>query len=125
MKEDEVLEIELARKEIPVNLKDETGTVRRYTIREMNGTQRDQYLNSMGSRMRYTPDGKPAGIKDYTSLHCDLIHLTLVDENDKPVEKKVIQSWSSSSQKKLFNKARELNALEDDPDEAEAAAKNA
>jgi hypothetical protein len=84
---------------------------RDYTLKEIDGTQRDAYLNDMASRMKFE-DGKPAGIKNFTGLQSKLLSMCLFDPDGKPVPQAVINKWPSSLQAALFDEARKLSGLD-------------
>jgi hypothetical protein len=118
----ESLEFSLDRRTIPVTLKDsKTGTSRTYTLRELDGTERDRYLNLLAARTKVGKDGKPQGIKDFKDLQADLVSKSLLDDNGENVPTNMIQKWPVSVQAKLFKMAQKLSALED---ESEKEAKN-
>jgi len=118
----ESLEFSLDRRTIPVTLNDsKTGTSRTYTLRELDGTERDRYLNLLAARTKVGKDGKPQGIKDFKDLQADLVSKSLLDDNGENVPTNMIQKWPVSVQAKLFKMAQKLSALED---ESEKEAKN-
>lgn len=117
----EVLEFNLEFQEVPVKIKDESGNVKNYTLREMDGKERDKFLNNMGSRMRIGSDGKPSGIRDFNGMQSGLLTRCLLDEEGKQVSDAVIQGWPAKVQTALFMKAQEMNGLSEG---AEAEAKN-
>lgn len=118
----ESLEFSLDRRTIPVVLNDsKTGTSRTYALRELDGTERDRYLNLLAARTKVGKDGKPQGIKDFKDLQADLVSKSLLDDNGENVPTNMIQKWPVSVQAKLFKMAQKLSALED---ESEKEAKN-
>lgn len=108
MSEEVVLDITLVRIEKKVRI---DGVI--YTVKEMTGQQRDQWLNSMGNRMKMSPDGKPSGLKTYDGIQAGLIGLCLYDKDNVfvPIEK--IHQWPASAQVKLFDLCQEVNGLND------------
>lgn len=107
--DDAPLDLPLCRKEKTVKLGGEP-----YTIKEMMGTQRDQWLKGMGQRMRTDASGKVVGIKDYAGLHSSLISLCLYGPGGDLVPAKVIDEWPASVTSKLFEECQRLNGLGDD-----------
>src|SRR5690606_21335903 len=114
----EVIELDLDYKAVPVRLRDpQTGEVKEYELREMDGERRDQYLNSLGGRMRYDSSGRPLGIKDFKGMQAGLLSRCLYDSEGKLVSDKVIQKRPSSVQTRLYQRARDINSLDEDKTE--------
>lgn len=109
-----VLKYDLERATVPVELKDpKTGTVLNYTLQELDGLERDQYLNELANRMKVGKDGKPQGIRDFKDLQAKLVSRSLVNEKGENVLVAVIQKWPVHVQKGLFDTAQKLSALEE------------
>jgi hypothetical protein len=117
---EKVKRFSLKRKEIPIEIEDESGAVMTYTLKELNGTNRDLYLTRMSKKMKMN-DSKPAGISDFDGLQASLISLSLFDNQGRSVGVPVIQNFPASVQTELFNLAQELSGLDQ---KAEEEAKN-
>lgn len=91
----------------------------KYTIVELDGDQRDKYLDNMNTRMDFG-SGTPT-IKRFEGLQAFLLSLCLKNPQDQIVPLKEIQAWPSSVISALFKKAQVLSGLDDG---AEAEAKN-
>lgn len=113
--------ISTRRKTIPVELEDDSGVVRKFTLKELSGPLRDKYLNFQQTKFKFTADGKSQTIKDVTGLYTKLIAESLFDENGNSVPESVIDTWSSSAQSELFKLAQKLSGLDN---KAEEDAKN-
>ncbi len=111
-------EFDLSYAEWPFKLCDKTdGTQKEYVLREMDGTLRDQYVTLVVNRVNTAQNGK----RDMTGMYAELLARCIWSQpEDKRVSLKEIQTWPATFQKKLFNKARKLNGLDDD----EEATKN-
>ena len=118
----EKLVLTLVRKMQEVELIDVAGVINKCTLRELTGTERDKYLSSMSSRMKYDAKGKPIGIKSFDGLQAALLERTLYDSDDNLVEKAVIQEYPSSTLQALYEASQKLSALDE---KAEDDAKNA
>lgn len=102
--------LSLKRKQVEIEVEVADGSTKTFILKELTGSERDQFLNVMASKMRVGTDGKPTGVKDFTGLHANLIGLSLwVDE--QRVEPGVIQTWPASTQAELFAMAQELSGL--------------
>lgn len=108
---DEVLRLSLKLREVPVELEGENGEVKKWKIRELNGTQRNEYLNKMSSRVKMDKNGKSIGIKSFDGFQADLLSKCLYDEEGELVEAEDIESLPSNTQQKLFEKAQEISGL--------------
>jgi hypothetical protein len=112
----------LERQKVSVTLTDPaTGQAADYTLEEMNGTQRDSYLNDVANRVRVGPNGKSGGVKNFTDLQAGLLARCLRKPDGTLVSVKEVQQWPSSVQSELFIRAQDLSALGDDADEKEKA----
>jgi hypothetical protein len=104
-------------KTLPVEIDGKT-----YTLKELNGTQRDSYLTDNAGRQKWVK-GEIAGIKDLDQMQAKLIHLSLFDTTGKQVPLETIQSWPASTVSGLFDAARDLSKLgkEKEPSEEDKA----
>lgn len=114
-------DLELATK--PVKLRGNDGRVIEYTLRELDGADRDKFLGMMHQRMVINPQtGVPTSIKSSEGIESRLIHLSLYDKDNVRVPQKVIESWPGQVQRKLFDAAQAISGLDK---ESEENAKNA
>src|SRR5690606_21907986 len=95
----------------------ETRMESRYYLREMWGTARDEYLDSLTKRMDFGADGKATRMKSFKGLQANLIARCLYNSDNELVTMDEIQSWPSSVQSKLYAKAREINGLDEEETE--------
>jgi len=105
----------------PVEIEQQDGEVLTYTLRELSGKERDNYLTKMSSKMKFDAKGNPSGLKDYQGLHAMLLNLVLRDPHDTIISVKDLQEFPARVQNALFEKAQEMNGL---GDLGEAEAKN-
>ena len=108
------MELSLDRAEIDVVLTPKDGEATRWKLVELDGKERNTYLNKMKSRVKVSADGKSAGIKDFSGFQSDLLCMSLLDESGEPIGKDVIEQLPSKTQHKLFLKAREISGLDMD-----------
>jgi len=108
---DEVMRVSLRLKEVSIELEGEKGEVKKWKLRELNGTDRNGYLNKMSSRVKTGKDGKSVGIKSFDGFQADLLSLCLYDENGELVSAEDIETLPSNAQQKLFEKAQEISGL--------------
>lgn len=80
-----------------------------YKIREMNGEDRDKWLNNWYSRMRTDEKGNILGIQQYQDAQAYLISLCLFDPQSKPVPITEIRKFPGSMQRGLFDQCQEIN----------------
>lgn len=112
--ENGVLTLSLEFQEIPLKIKGADGVERDYVLREMDGKERDGFLNVISNRQRVSGSGKVIGVKNNDELMAELIHRSLYDDQGKRVPKKEIQSWPASVQNTLMLKAQKLSALDEE-----------
>jgi len=108
------LNFTLTRQQQPVTIDDEP-----YMLVELDGKQRDAYLNNLAKRLRTTGKGKAASqtVSDFDGLQAGLIAASLrkVEGPDMvavPVD--TIQRWPARVQQGLFDAAKALSGLDDD-----------
>ena len=129
---DDVLEFETSIKQVPCRLKSSTtGESINAAIVELNGDDRDAYLNTLPGRMSQTKDR----MNNFKEHQVDLIERalfratfgkdenskTIVEELDGKVPRKFIRELPASTQTKIFKKIQEISGLEE---ESEEKAKN-
>jgi hypothetical protein len=125
--EEEVYDLLL--KEEKVQLRDpQNRRVKIYTLRELDGEGRDQFMDEIMPRFK-EEDSDSSGknrarMSSYGGLESKLISLSLVDDEGRHVSQDVIKKWPASVQDKLFKRAQALSALRDEDLEYEAAKKN-
>jgi len=83
---------------------------RLHTIRELDGTDRAKYLNSVSSRVKVNNQGKPVGMTTFEGLETSLLKLCLYD-GDELVPEKVMSKWPASLLGKFFDIASDLSGL--------------
>jgi hypothetical protein len=88
----------------------EPGVTAEYSLREMDGTQRDTYLN--GQRQRTTIRDGHVEIKDFKGHYSALLALCLYDPEGKLVPEKIIQTYPTSAQAALFDAGQQINKLD-------------
>ena len=111
MNEEHTFRVDL--KATPVDLGGQT-----FTIKELTGAQRDEYLNKNLGRMRLDPiTGEAKGFKDYKGLHTDLLCMCMYDAEGKVVSKKNLEQLPAATVGGLFKLANDLNALEETEEE--------
>ena len=106
----ENLEFSLERIEKPVTIGGKA-----YVLRELDGKQRDTYLNGLSQRVRIV-DGKPAGLKSFDGLQASLLALCLYENiaGGEPVPAATIQAWPATVVTRLYEVAREMNGLDEE-----------
>ena len=96
------------RKTIAIMIEHEDGTEHAYTLKELDGNERDQYMNRVSKKMKSRVE---QGLKDFSGMCSDLLSMSIYDENSKLVTAKVVQSWPSSTQIELFKMAANLSKV--------------
>lgn len=116
--EPETVEIDCDLAKINVRLKKKDGTPRECYIQELDGSERDDFLNFMGSRTKISSDGRSGVIKDFKKLHARLISVHLHDAaTEKLLTEDEIQEFPSTAIAKLHEMCKKLSALDEDAKE--------
>jgi len=99
--------------EIPIEV--EEGQEVTFTIKELTGKQRDEFLNDQSKRA-----GKEGGMpKNFTGVFSSLLKLCLYDPTGNLVPVAVIDSWPSELSTELFMQAVALSGLNKKAEELE------
>lgn len=113
----------LKKKIVRIIINDENDQPKTFEIRELNGKKRDEYMKMIGAKVRYAPDGKPAGMKDTEGLSQGLLAMCLHEEGEKlPVSLGTLNDWPSSLIESTFEIAKKVSALNMDDAEQEGKA---
>lgn len=99
-------------KEIPIELEDKDGNVGTFTLRDIDGAERDAFLNTMAQRYRYDGEGKPVNIKDFNAYQSSLITRCLFDPAGKAVPVNELQKWPAQVLSQLFDMLQELVGMD-------------
>lgn len=112
-----VLRLSADLQEIPVVLTSKKNGEMKWRMVELDGEQRNKYLNQMSSRVKVGVDGKTVGIKSFDGFQSDLLVRCLIDEKGDHVEKEVIEALPASTQQELFRQAQKLSGLDNKKDD--------
>jgi len=118
MSESKKLIFNLDFKKIPVEIGGEE-----YVLVELDGRERDKYLNTLTGRLRTGADGKSQGVKNFEGLQSSLLSKSLrkiVDGMEVGVTEVTIQGWPARIQATLYDEARALSALGDEKKKKDA-----
>lgn len=111
---------------IPFQIETAEGVAVDHELREMAASARDEYLNSLGDRVRIDKDGRPIGVKNFKGMQSDLlVRCLFLKGEDKPIPASAIQSWPSSVVAELYKEAQTLNHLNQTEKEVADESKNA
>lgn len=90
------------------------GTVKTYTLRELDGEGREQYMDKLfSSATGFDPEtGKPTGFKSYPGMEAFTLSHTLFDENDKLIPIERIKKLPGRLQDVLHEKVAKLSDLD-------------
>lgn len=107
--------------EHPFKIKGKEGVVE-YTIRELDGEQRGNYVNLQASMAKFGPDGKIAGMKYNKDLEVKLAAMSLIGPDGKLMPESFVSKLPGKLLKKITSIAARISGLDD---KAEERAKNA
>jgi protocatechuate 3,4-dioxygenase beta subunit len=108
------LQFTLVTEIVPITLTTVDGKTVNYELREMSSASREKYLDTLGDRVRYGPEGKPCGIKKFEGMQADLLTLCVFDSEGKAVTKAEVQKWPASVAGGIYESAQELNHLNEE-----------
>lgn len=114
---EEVMRLALRRKEIAVILEGDDGEEKQYTLKELSGKQRNQYLDKMKARVKLGKDGQAESVSSFEGFQADLLVLCFYDAAGELVTAEEIESFPSSTQMDLFKMAQNLSGLDEGIDE--------
>jgi succinylarginine dihydrolase len=92
-----VVRVSILRKSQPVELEIAEGDFVRYSVKEMNGAQRDEYFNKTANRTTRDASGEVVGMKDYKGLYSTLLSFCLYDTDGKAIPESKIQEWPDTA----------------------------
>lgn len=110
------LSFDLELEEVPVTIAGE-----KYVLRELDGKQRDKYLDGLGKRLAPAGrDGKAQTVKNFNGLQSSLVCMCLYkDGEDSPVDAHTIQTWPARVVAGLFDAASDLSKLGEEEEDGE------
>ena len=107
----ETMRLPLTRQEVTVVLEDGQGAEKRLVLRELDGAERNRYLNKMRNRVQIQ-NGKATGIKSFDGFQADLLTMSLFSEDGVALLPEEIDALPSSTQQTLFEKAQRMSGLD-------------
>lgn len=119
--EEEMVEV-LVRKRVSLKLKDAKGVTKQFWLIGMNGTERENYIDSMQKRVKMNKKGDVIGMSTMVGVHADLIGRHMQDDQGKKVPPSFINSLPADVQARIARRCRKISGLDE---EAQEAAKNA
>jgi hypothetical protein len=111
--------LSLALKQEKIELEDQSGNPVTYTVTELTGYEREQYMTDMGSKMKWTPDGKPAGMSSYIGSQTLLVQRSLRDAEGNRVNIETVKQWPQSVIEAIYEIAARLSALTKEAEDQE------
>lgn len=115
---DAPVELSLDRDEVPVTLKTKDEPTRECVIREMDGFQRDKYLNKQKGKINKTTQA----VEDFEDVQTSLISLCLYDKTtNELIHSDDVRKYPSKTQIELYKICMKVNGLDWN---AQEAAKN-
>lgn len=116
-----VLEFDITRTVIPIKIKTKNG-IDEYELKEATGDAACRWRNSILSKTKLGPEGKPQTIVDLADSEPVLVALCLYPKgSDKNINTALVRSWPARVQKALFAKAKEISDVDEDDEDKESA----
>ena len=88
-----------------------------YVLKELNGKQRDKFLNSVIGRTKGAGGNQVSNVEGLQSGLVAMALKKVEDGEEKAVEEKTIQSWPAAVVTSLFREAKTLSAIDVDEEE--------
>lgn len=112
--------------EIPVKFRN-----RRFGLREATGDSAVKYRNAMLESTKLGPDGKPVSVKGMANIEPFLVSLCLIEyiadkdgkDRERPVSDTTLRGWPNRVLKPLYEKCKEISALNEEDETEEALTK--
>lgn len=123
MNQNEPMEFSTSLDFIAVTLKDGDKGDIAYELRELTGTQRDEYMSFLQKRTRISPTtGKPMGLTDVKGLQSRLLSMSLYDVGEQRyVTEAEANKLPNRIIDQLVDKVSEMSRLGMSPSEKKAA----
>ena len=86
------------------------GTMKKYSVHELNGRELEAYLNDSRKNVILT-DVKVSGMKTFDGMYCNLLKRTVFIEESALVLEPDINLWQASLQKEIFDISQRLSGL--------------
>lgn len=109
----------------PFTIEQENGEEKDYYLRDMDGEQRDAFVDFISKKVQRGPDGKPLSspMKDDVGVSILLLSKTLfLASSNKPVPAETLKKWPHKLLEELAEEASELCALTEEAEEVEGNA---
>ena len=110
----ETLQFTTVLEEQKVKLDSGGGVVKEYTLKELTGPQREDFLDNLGTRLRYGDNGKPQGLKKHRGLQASLLKMCLYGDDEKLVAKDFLDTLPTRTIEGLFKAAQTISGLNED-----------
>jgi hypothetical protein len=102
-----VEEFDLELEEMDVKLK-LNGQVRECVLRELDGFERDQYLNSQRGKI----ERGTQNLRDFSDVQSSLISACLFEKNGERIPVKEVREFPSKVQMRIYKLCMELNGFD-------------
>src|SRR5438093_101548 len=100
------------RKTEDIEIEENDGSIGKYTIKELEGTQRQEFIRLVSSRMKPGPDGQPTSLESTGELEIKLIAASVYDPSGKLVTEQEVLQWPSTIITGIFEISSHLSALD-------------
>ena len=111
-KDEEPLKFSLKLAKRDVIIADEHGKEVKYYLKELTGSERDDYMTAMGDKVRYNKKGEFLGMKSFEGLNSSLLCRTLFyTESDEEVGVTTLQNMPAQVLAELFEISQVMSGL--------------
>ena len=113
MSEEQALSFSLKLKSVPITVELKDSTNVKYSLKELSGLDRDEFLQDMKGRTVLDKDGKE-DISNFKGLQALLLKRSLYDSSDAKVSAEALDSFPSSVLTMLYKEAQKLSGMVED-----------
>jgi hypothetical protein len=105
------LSFSLALKEIPVKLVTKEGVQKVFTLVELDGSQRDSFMQDMADRIEFQA-GKVSKITNFEGMQSNLLAMCLYDDKKQLIPIEELNKFPAGVLTELFKTAQKISGLE-------------
>jgi hypothetical protein len=105
------LSFSLALKEIPVKLVTKEGVQKVFTLVELDGSQRDSFMQDMADRIEFQ-GGKVSKITNFEGMQSNLLAMCLYDDKKQLIPIEELNKFPAGVLTELFKTAQKISGLE-------------
>lgn len=104
-----LIEVDVRKRDVAL-VDNKEGVTKNYTIKEMSGSQKEEYLNSLRQKSRVADNGDII-VENYKGMFTDLLCCCMYNEEDELVQRGELTNMPARVLTDLSQIAKQLNGL--------------